>query len=434
MPLPPAQPNPGASATTRRQFLRSGLALSGGLFAGCQSRPSSTGRSSPTPPKSRQPDASTPSAPLRDDGHPWDASTGEDCTDGGPREYVDDVPFVGEDDAPFEVAINEGLDGRLFTDLTRLTSRNLIVANDAFYIRTRRPDRLTSLSPWTIRVHGTVQRELTLNVEQLRARERALGTHLLECSGNGRGAGFGMLSSAEWGGIEVLDALSDASATSPEARILISGFDDHSLPSANNHSTPGASWIFTRTQLESAGAFFATSMNGEALPPDHGAPIRLVVPGWYGCTCIKWVDEIEFVPDDAAATSQMLEFASRTHQSGTPELARDYLPAVIDTAAMPIRVERWRNNAGSIVYRVVGIVWGGTEPVSELEIRFGDGTWSRVPLCTAPSQTTSWSLWSHWWQPSASGTYSIVLRVGDPNVRTRRLDRQYYLREVTVDV
>ncbi len=82
-------------------------------------------------------------------------------------------------------------------------------------------------------------------------------------------------------------------------------------------------------------------MNGAALTADHGAPIRLVVPNYYGCSCIKWVSRIDWVADDEPATSQMMEFSARTHQNGVPRLARDYEPPVIDLAALPIRVEQW---------------------------------------------------------------------------------------------
>src|SRR6185369_9127809 len=123
-------------------------------------------------------------------------------------------------------------------------------------------------------------------------------------------------------------------------RVLVSDFDEYAAPYDPAHSTPGASWIFSFEQL--ATAFLATRMNGEALPEDHGAPVRLFVPGWYGCACIKWVNAIALVDDTAEATSQMQEYASRTGQTGVPALAKDYLPGVIDQAAMPVRVEQWR--------------------------------------------------------------------------------------------
>src|SRR5204862_7518096 len=104
-------------------------------------------------------------------------------------------------------------------------------------------------------------------------------------------------------------------------------------------------------------ALLATGMNGAPLPPDHGFPVRLIVPGWYGCACIKWIDRIDLVAADAPATTQMREFARRTHQNGEPALAREFTPAVIDQAAMPVRVEKWLAD-GRIAYRVIGVMWG----------------------------------------------------------------------------
>src|SRR4026207_1630233 len=102
------------------------------------------------------------------------------------------------------------------------------------------------------------------------------------------------------------------------------------------------------------GASPAGRMTGEPLPADHGKPVRLVVPGWYGCTWIKWVNEIRLVGPDEQATTQMVEFAQRTHQAEPHKLARDYPPADIQPAATPVRVEKRKTPSG-IDYRIVGI-------------------------------------------------------------------------------
>jgi len=179
-------------------------------------------------------------------------------------------------------------------------------------------------------------------------------------------------------------------------------------------------------------------MNGAPLPRDHGRPVRLIVPGWYGCACIKWVNRIELVPDDAPATSQMREFASRTHQpsqpgGAPPAVARDYLPAAIDTTAMPVRVEKWI--AGRrISYRLVGLMWGGRMPTNALSIRFrANAPWTRVEDCPMPSSTDTWTVWTHTWRPAEPGRYDIVLRVDDPAIRTRRLDVFFYARAIQID-
>jgi hypothetical protein len=206
-------------------------------------------------------------------------------------------------------------------------------------------------------------------------------------------------------------------------------------PDPSKTSVPGASWIFSRDDLNRA--LLAVRMNEVRLSRDHGSPVRLIVPGWYGCACVKWVTAIDVVEDDAVATSQMREFAGRTHQpfeQAAPDLrAREYVPAVIDTAAMPVRVEKWIAD-GRIFYRIIGIVWGGSKPTNALSIRFRPGQpWVRVDNCPLPASTLTWSLWSHTWRPSAPGRHQIVLRVDDPSIRTRRLDVFFYVRDVEID-
>jgi Sulfite oxidase and related enzymes len=212
--------------------------------------------------------------------------------------------------------------------------------------------------------------------------------------------------------------------------VLVSGFDRYIESSVT--STPGASWIFTFEELKAAGAFLATKLDGKPLSRDHGAPVRLVLPGWYGCTCIKWVDHITFVDDRVEATSQMTEYAGRTHQNGVPRLAKDFAPARIEHAAMPVRVEKVREN-GKLNYRVVGLLWGGSGTVTKLGIRFNpEEEYVRVESLRVP-QTTPWTLWCHTWKPAALGRYTIRLAVLEPRVSTKRLDSGYYARTVEID-
>jgi DMSO/TMAO reductase YedYZ molybdopterin-dependent catalytic subunit len=340
--------------------------------------------------------------------------------------------FVGESDVPLDQVFNQGLDGRLYSDLSRLDATQLITPNQDFYIRTRYPDLLKPAPRWAISVAAEGAAPTDLFLDDLQSLVASQGAHLLECSGNSRGASFGLISTAEWSGIPLSALLASTGDRGKSTAALVSGFDQHSQPSANNQSTPGASWIFDLADVERTGAFLATLMNGDALPADHGAPVRLVVPGWYGCTCIKWVNELRFVGVDEPATSQMLEFAKRTMQVGSPTLARDFQPAEIDVAAMPVRVEKWRV-AGAIRYRVVGIEWGGAALPPSLEINFGSAEWLAVDRRTGVADSSTWRLWEHQFAPSTPGVYPITLRVPDRSVRTRRLDAAFYLREISID-
>lgn len=385
----------------RRTFLSGALASAGGLVLGCGDD-----------------DAAQPTS------HCQDAFAGGN--------QIGELAFADEDPVAFGTPVNDGLDGRVYFDLAELAPGTLITPNDLFYVRTRYPDLLDPSLPSRIDVSGLVDAPLALTLLDIEPLVKPMGVHLLECSGNSIGGKFGLISACEWSGAPLSEVLA-LSGVRPEAtRLLVSGFDQHSQPSAGGHSTPGASWIFTFSQLEAAGAFLATRMNGDPLPPDHGAPIRLFVPGWFGCTCIKWVNELVLVDDTAPATGQMQEFASRTHQNGVPALAADYFPAKIQQAAMPIRIEKWNVN-GSLLYRVVGILWGGDAPTNALQLTFGDGEWHDVEVCPPHEQNATWTLWTHAWQPAKTGTFTITLRVNDSNVPQIRLDSGYYARKVTID-
>ena len=358
---------------------------------------------------------------------------------------------------PFGRLLGEGLDARLFTDLSTLGAQStiastiesairnpqsaMLTAADRFFVRTASPHALPPADRWNVLIGGLVRTPLALSLRDLEPLVAPGGRYLLECSGNADQTNYGLVSAADWEGVPLTSLIDRARPSASSYRILVSGVDDEG--GASRTSVPGASWIFSRDDLQRA--LLAVHMNGAPLPRDHGFPIRLIVPGWYGCSCIKWVDRIDLVPDDTPATTQMQEFAARTHQpfdsrqvasslrAGTPLMARDFIPAVIDTAAMPVRVEKWLID-GRLAYRITGIVWGGSKPTNALSIRFKAGQpWVPVDNCPMPASTLTWSLWSHTWRPDAPGRYQIVLRANDPAIRTRRLDIFFYVREIEID-
>jgi DMSO/TMAO reductase YedYZ molybdopterin-dependent catalytic subunit len=384
---------------TRREFLRSSLIAGGTLLAGFD--------------KLGALDAHIPGGNAEFEG----------------GQQLGTLDFVGESRAPLDTLLGSELDGRLFSDLTNLTPENPTPPTEGFYVRTCASKLLEAEKGWQIKLGGLVDKPVVLTIEDLKKSVTPNGLHLMECSGNARATRFGMLSVANWSGALLSEVCRACKAKPQATRVMVSGFDRYSGVSAT--SSPGADWLFTLEELKVTKAFLATEMNGESLTRDHGAPVRLVVPGWYGCTCIKWVNAITFVDENAPATSQMQEFAARTHQQGVPKLARDYRAASIDQAAMPIRVEKWLLH-GRIKYCVVGILWGGSRPVKTLEIRFNpEEDYVRVDNCS-PTTNDPWTFWSHAWTPKVPGTYMIRLRVADPVVETKRLDSGYYVRSVEV--
>lgn len=343
--------------------------------------------------------------------------------------FLDLVDFMDEGSAPVGVPIGTELDGRFYTDLSELSVHRPITPTGEFYIRTAASQLLPGPGQWKIRLDGLVEQASDLSIQTLRTAAKPMGLHLMECAGNVRLTHFGLISVANWTGVPFSTIL-DRVELKPEAsRVMISGFDHYVKPTMT--SVPGASWIFPLEELKAAQTFLATGMNGQPLTPDHGAPVRLVVPGWYGCGCIKWVNNISFVADDVEATSQMREYAARTLQEGIPQQAKDYQPATVDHAAMPVRVEKWLI-AGKLKYRVVGILWGGSQPVRTLKIRFNPDEDFVAVKGFRQIRNDPWTIWTHNWSPSAPGLYAIRLAVMDPPVRARKLHSGYYVRSVNI--
>ncbi|HXY32681.1 MAG TPA: molybdopterin-dependent oxidoreductase [Planctomycetaceae bacterium] len=390
---------------------------------------------------------------LTSSGMLLDTDFREPCAGG---EFLGYLPFHSQEESEFRGKFGQnshgGHDARLCLDLaTLLTPQGRLTPNDQFFIRTENPDLLKPPKEWKIKIHGEVKEPKDVPLKSLEDFVEPKGPVLLECSGNGAQLKFGLLSVAEWAGIPIQKIIQLAHPTDKAKAIYINGFDDDSNlpdhgPPYRTHSYPTCSWIFPIEQLVNTGAFLATQMNGAPLPKDHGAPVRLIIPNWYGCSEVKWVNEIKFVDNNQKATWQMLEFSNRTNQKPLredrrfyhplgPDLARDYRPATIDQAAVPVRVEQWRVG-GKILYRVVGITWGGPNRSENLEVLLtkagGMSQPAPINFCKAATSNSQYGIWTQTFPAHKRGFCAIRVRVADSKVRSRRQKRGDYDRTVFI--
>ena len=288
---------------------------------------------------------------------------------------------------------------------------------DAYYIRTGLPGLLSfQYDPlgdiqWNITIAGLARNNFNLSVASLKRRASPMGSVVMECSGNTRFWRFGLKSIGNFTkGIRLADLIDELYSESKyknggkgmPQHILVEGFDKHVK---SGGGTKGASWIFSMEQIRSTRMFLAFEQNGEPLAYDHGFPVRLVVPGWYGCSHIKWVTLIQVV--DARKmppTSQMREFRSRVHMERAPRKSSLKWSAQQLYSATAERVEIWRHRtSGEKAYKAVGLFWGGEGPLApsdNLLVRIAplQPSWTRVQIFNARPQRFAWSQWCHSWR------------------------------------
>ena len=157
---------------------------------------------------------------------------------------------------------------------------------------------LVDPAAWRLEVAGAIERPLTLTLDDIRARPRVELTATMECAGNGRALLeprpisqpwlMEAVGTARWAGVSLADLLEEAAPSADAVEVVFSALD--------RGVEGGVEQRYERSlSLEEAleaGAVLAYEMNGAPLPPQHGFPLRLVVPGWYGMTNVKWLSSI----------------------------------------------------------------------------------------------------------------------------------------------
>jgi hypothetical protein len=318
-----------------------------------------------------------------------------------------------------ETAIGEGLDGRMYTDLSRLTPQTTVTATESFYVRTRASELLEG-PKWVVRLNGLLTKPVELSLAELNKSAKPMGVHLLECAGNARSVHFGLMSAADWAGVPLSDLLESAKAKPQSTRILVSGFDTY--PTKSVSSQPGAIWVFTWDELKRARVFLATEMNGDPFDERSWRPDPLDGSRLVRVRLHKMGEGNR--TDGCLWPRQLLKCRSLRREPSSracPNLVRDFKPATIDQAAMPTRIEKWLLDE-RIMYRLTGILWGGSRPVNTLEIRFNPEQ-DYVPVESVQQKANDpWSFWTHSGSPKQPGTYLMRLRIKNPQIAATRLN------------
>jgi DMSO/TMAO reductase YedYZ molybdopterin-dependent catalytic subunit len=241
-------------------------------------------------------------------------------------------------------------------------------------------DPQVDASQWHLSIEGLVNKPTTYSLADLQAMPSASKQHTLTCISNE--VGGNLIGNAEWKGVRLADLLNLAGVKPGVKKVALTGADGYE-----------DSIVLERAM--DPGALLAYEMDGAALPPEHGFPLRLLVPNIYGMKNLKWITKIELLDS---------EFQGYWQRGGWSDPAPIKTSSRIDVA-----------NPGTVgqPMRIAGVAFAGARGVGAVQISDDGGkTWQAAQV-KLPDVASVWSRWVALWTPKARGTIRLLVRAVD---------------------
>jgi DMSO/TMAO reductase YedYZ molybdopterin-dependent catalytic subunit len=278
-------------------------------------------------------------------------------------------------------------------------------------------------------VDGLVETALSLDLDALRRRPRVSSVVTMECAGNGRARLrprpvsqpwlVEAVGTARWTGTPLAPLLREAGLRDEAVEVVFTGAD-HGIERGVEQDYQRS---LTVAEAMREDVLLAYEMNGAPLPPQHGHPLRLVVPGWYGMAQVKWLTRISAVADPFAGFQmRAYRLRDRPDEPGVP-VTRIEPRALLVPPGFPDFMSRTRVlHPGRVTLE--GRAWSGWAPVSAVEVSVDGGTtWQAAQLESAPDRY-GWARWTCTWQ-AILGDYLLCARAHDTSGRAQPLDQPW---------
>jgi DMSO/TMAO reductase YedYZ molybdopterin-dependent catalytic subunit len=302
------------------------------------------------------------------------------------------------------------LDGGIhFLDTSKID--NFYTPNDDFYIIQHYNQPQIAENEFRLNLSGLVNNILSLSLDDLRSRQKFEVDAGFECGGNSPRLYHGLIGNARWGGVRLVDLLEEAGLDRDGIEVVFYGADKGMERTRSDVDFDVEQSFGRSVHIDDAlnpDIILAYEMNGEPLPWHHGAPLRLVMPGWYGVANVKWLNQIHI---------QDRRYMGRF-------MGRDYVTlSKIDIGGE----ERWEERSvtkmrlkSSIIritksgneHNIMGFALNDGTPLRNVEISIDGGPWQQAEMDSENSKY-SWKLFNYTWRGASSGEHTIVSRVTD---------------------
>jgi sulfane dehydrogenase subunit SoxC len=282
---------------------------------------------------------------------------------------------------------------------------------------------------WRLAVGGRVSRPLNLSLDDIRARPQVTTPVTIECAGNGRARLIPRpvsqpwlteaVGNAEWTGTPLAPVLREAGVAEDAVDVVFTGAD-HGVERGVEQDYARALPLREALQDE---VLLAWAMNGAPLPPQHGYPLRLVVPGWYGMAHVKWLRRIDVVSEPFDGYQHhAYRLRQDAEDPGIP-VTRMEPRALMAPPGWPDFMSR-RRFARPGTHRIEGRAWSGWGDIEAVEVSTDAGAhWEPADLGPRAGRH-GWRRWSWTWR-AAPGTYTLTARATDATGRVQPIDQRW---------
>ena len=254
----------------------------------------------------------------------------------------------------------------------------IITPNGLFFNRSHGGVAHVNPKDYRLMIHGLLEKPLVLTLDELKRYPSVTRIHFIECPANGgpewRGPQFnsiqfakGMMSSAEWTGVLIKDLIADLGLKKEALWMLAEGCDNSEM----GRTVP------VEKVLDDAMIVWA--QNGEALRPEQGYPVRLMLPGWEGNLQVKWLKRLEFSKDPFYAKEETAKYTVLT-PSG--KAIQHFYPLEVNSIiTSPCPEKPWTDLKKGDLVEIQGLAWSGQGTIQHVDITFDGGVnWKEVSL------------------------------------------------------
>lgn len=267
---------------------------------------------------------------------------------------------------------------------------------------------------WRLRIGGSVATPAIVTLADLVQMRRRSLVVVLECAGHRRAElhpatpglqwQAGAVSEARWTGTPLAGLLGAAGINREAAEVVLTGADRGAF-----ERQPGRHPYARALPLAKAlhkDTILAYEMNGEPIPPEHGGPVRAIVPGWYATDSVKWVERVAVVHAEFDGPFQALDYRFATVDDPGPGVRME---------RMPVHALITAPGAGSCLaagpVAVSGAAWSGAGAVTSIEVRIDDGRWHEAAVAARTGRYGR-TLWEYAWA-AEPGQHTIAVRARD---------------------